>query len=76
MDLLKHDSSLRLIRLLYGLAFSCRQYLAQGMILSISVSALTRVEALVSVFKGSNDSLLADAASYLGAELQRLPRCG
>ena len=76
MDLLKHDSSLRLIRLLYGLAFSCRQYLAQGMILSISVSALTRVEALVSVFKGSNDSLLADAASYLGVELQRLPRCG
>ena len=76
MDLLKHDSSLRLIRLLYGLAFSCRQYLAQGMILSISVSALMRVEALVSVFKGSNDSLLADAASYLGVELQRLPRCG
>ncbi|ONM31074.1 Serine/threonine-protein kinase RUNKEL [Zea mays] len=76
MDLLKHESSLRLIRLLYGLAFSCRQYLAQGMILSISVSALMRVEALVSVFKGSNDSLLADAASYLSAELQRLPRCG
>ena len=35
-----------------------------------------RVEALVSVFKGSNDNFLADAASYLGAELQRLPRCG
>lgn len=76
MDLLKHDSSLRLTRLLYGLGFSCRQYLAQGMILSISVSALMRVEALVSAFKGSNDNFLADAASYLGAELQRLPRCG
>ncbi|OEL26495.1 Serine/threonine-protein kinase RUNKEL [Dichanthelium oligosanthes] len=76
MDSLKHDSCLRLTRLLYGLAFSCRQYLAQGMILSISVSALMRVEALVSAFKGSNDNFLADAASYLGAELQRLPRCG
>nr|CAB3472713.1 unnamed protein product [Digitaria exilis] len=76
MDLLKHDSCLRLTRLLYGLAFSCRQYLAQGMILSLSVSAMMRVEALVSAFKGSSDNLLADAASYLGAELQRLPRCG
>ncbi|KAJ1283149.1 hypothetical protein BS78_03G106800 [Paspalum vaginatum] len=76
MDLLKHGSCLRLTRLIYGLAFSCRQYLAQGMILSLSVSALTRVEALVSAFKGSNDRLLSDAASYLGTELQRLPRCG
>ncbi|WVZ71748.1 hypothetical protein U9M48_020294 [Paspalum notatum var. saurae] len=76
MDLLKHGSCLRLTRLLYGLAFSCRQYLAQGMILSLSVPALMRVEALVSAFKGSNNRLLSDAASYLGTELQRLPRCG
>ncbi|KAL6626484.1 hypothetical protein ACP70R_030210 [Stipagrostis hirtigluma subsp. patula] len=76
LELLKHNNCLLLNRLLYGLAFSCRQYLAQGMILSISVSALMRVEALVSAFKGSNDSRLAEAASYLGAELQRLPRCG
>lgn len=76
LDSLKHGASLQLTRLLYCLAFSCRQYLAQGMILSISVPALMRVEALVSVFKGSHDSSLADAASYLAAELQRLPRCG
>ncbi|BAD81407.1 putative FUSED serine/threonine kinase [Oryza sativa Japonica Group] len=76
LDLLKHGTCLRLTRLLYCLAFSCRQYLAQGMIVSISLSALMRVEALVSAFKGSHDGCLADAASYLGAELQRLPRCG
>uniref|UniRef100_A0ACD5W078 Uncharacterized protein n=1 Tax=Avena sativa TaxID=4498 RepID=A0ACD5W078_AVESA len=76
LDSLKHGASLQLTRLLYGLAFSCRQYLAQGMILSISVPALMRVEALVSVFKGSHDSRLADAALYLADELQRLPRCG
>ncbi|KAF7018134.1 hypothetical protein CFC21_031450 [Triticum aestivum] len=76
LDSLKHGVSLQLTRLLYSLAFSCRQYLAQGMILSISVPALMRVEALVSAFKGSHDSCLADAASYLGAELQRLPCCG
>uniref|UniRef100_J3KYF6 Protein kinase domain-containing protein n=1 Tax=Oryza brachyantha TaxID=4533 RepID=J3KYF6_ORYBR len=76
LDLLKHGTCLRLTRLLYCLAFSCRQYLAQGMIVSISLSALMRVEALVSTFKGSHDGHLADAASYLGAELQRLPRCG
>lgn len=76
LDVLKNDACLRLTRLLYGLAFSCRQYLAQGMILSISVPALMRVEALVLAFKGAHDSRLVDAASYLGAELQRLPRCG
>lgn len=76
LESLKHGAFLQLTRLLYCLAFSCRQYLAQGMILSISVPALMRVEALVSVFKGSHDSCLADAASYLAAELQRLPRCG
>ncbi|KAM0826361.1 hypothetical protein ACQ4PT_068936 [Festuca glaucescens] len=76
LESLKHGASLQLTRLLYGLAFSCRQYLAQGMILSISVPALMRVEVLVSVFKSSDDSRLASAASYLAAELQRLPRCG
>ncbi|XBJ04181.1 hypothetical protein VPH35_023164 [Triticum aestivum] len=75
LDSLKHGVSLQLTRLLYSLAFSCRQYLAQGMILSISVPALMRVEALVLAFKGSHDSCLADAALYLGAELQRLPCC-
>ncbi|KAK3159970.1 hypothetical protein QOZ80_1BG0053560 [Eleusine coracana subsp. coracana] len=76
LELLKHNNCLLLTRLLYGLAFSCRQYLAQGMILSISVSALMRVEGLVSAFKVSNDNHLAEAASCLGTELQRLPRCG
>ncbi|KAF7022240.1 hypothetical protein CFC21_035047 [Triticum aestivum] len=76
LDSLKHGAPLPLTRLLYSLAFSCRQYLTQGMILSISVPALMRVEALVSSFKGSQDSCLADAASCVGAELQRLPRCG
>ena len=76
LDSLKHGAPLPLTRLLYSLAFSCRQYLTQGMILSISVPALMRVEALVSSFKCSQDSCLADAASCVGAELQRLPRCG
>ncbi|XBI57033.1 hypothetical protein VPH35_038514 [Triticum aestivum] len=70
LDSLKHGAPLPLTRLLYSLAFSCRQYLTQGMILPISVPALMRVEALV--------SSLADAASCVGAELQCLPRqrCG
>jgi serine/threonine-protein kinase ULK4 len=76
LELLKHDSCLLLTRLLYGLAFSCRQYLAQGMILSIPVSTLMQVEALVSAFKVSKDSRLAEATTYLGNELQQLPRCG
>jgi serine/threonine-protein kinase ULK4 len=76
LELLKHDSCLLLTHLLYGLAFSCRQYLAQGMILSIPVSTLMQVEALVSAFKVSKDSRLAEATTYLGNELQQLPRCG
>ncbi|XBI94420.1 hypothetical protein VPH35_031058 [Triticum aestivum] len=52
LDSLKHGVSLQLTLLLYCLAFSCRQYLAQGMILSMSVPALMQVEALVSGFQG------------------------
>ncbi|XP_073011436.1 serine/threonine-protein kinase RUNKEL [Typha latifolia] len=75
LESLHHEaSSLQLLRLLYGLAFSCRQYLSQAMILSIPSSAVSRIAAIVSALKSSNFPGVAVAASYLAIELQRLPQ--
>lgn len=70
----KFSSNLVLLRLLYSLVISCRQYLSRGMILSISVTDVRRIEAIVSSLKTSNTSSIAKAASLLSLELQRLPR--
>ncbi|PKA51007.1 Serine/threonine-protein kinase TIO [Apostasia shenzhenica] len=64
-----------LLRLLYALAFSCRQYLSQAMILAISMPDVMRIEALLSDFKNSREPGISEAARILGLELQRLPHC-
>ncbi|GKU85564.1 hypothetical protein SLEP1_g221 [Rubroshorea leprosula] len=71
----KSISHLLLQRMLHALGYSCRQYLSHAMILSISVSEITRLEAIVSELKSSSIPALANVASLVGLELQRLPRC-
>ncbi|XP_058076791.1 serine/threonine-protein kinase RUNKEL [Magnolia sinica] len=68
------DSSLLLLRLLHALGFSCRQYLSQAMILSISIADVTRIETILSDLRSSSIRGIADAASIVWVELQRLPR--
>ncbi|OVA15082.1 Protein kinase domain [Macleaya cordata] len=68
-------SSLLLQRMLHALGYSCRQYMSQAMILSISISEITKIEAIVSSLKTSSIPGVADAAFVVGLELQRLPRC-
>ncbi|XP_040995259.1 serine/threonine-protein kinase RUNKEL-like [Juglans microcarpa x Juglans regia] len=68
-------SHLFVLRMLHALGYSCRQYLSQAMILSISVPEITRIEAIVSELKSSGVPALATAASLVALELQRLPRC-
>ncbi|XP_020596014.1 serine/threonine-protein kinase RUNKEL [Phalaenopsis equestris] len=69
------DSMLKLVRLLYAVAFACKQYLSQAMILSISMPDVMRIEVRLSDLKNSRISMISDAALYLSLELQRLPRC-
>ncbi|GLT59657.1 hypothetical protein SLA2020_324650 [Shorea laevis] len=71
----KGISHLLLQRMLHALGYSCRQYLSHAMILSISALEITRIEAIVSELKGSSIPSLADVASLVGLELQRLRRC-
>ena len=68
-------SCLLVLRVLHALGYSCRQYLSQAMILSISVHEISRVEAIVSELKSSGVPALANAALNVALELQRLPRC-
>ncbi|KAK7827561.1 serine/threonine-protein kinase runkel [Quercus suber] len=67
-------SHLLVLRVLHALGYSCRQYLSQAMILSISVHEISRVEAIVSELKSSGVRALANAALNVALELQRLPR--
>ena len=76
LDALCHGhSGLLLLRLLYALAFSCRQYLSQAMILSISIPEIKRLEVLISDLKSSSVPGVPEAAFSLGLELQCLPHC-
>jgi serine/threonine-protein kinase ULK4 len=76
MQSLNNESSLlELLRIMYSLAFCCRQYLAHAMILSIPKPALTQVETLVSALKRSNLNGVSDAACHLSMELERMPHC-
>ncbi|KAG9129215.1 hypothetical protein Leryth_006477 [Lithospermum erythrorhizon] len=61
-------------RLLHAFCFSCRYYLAQAMILPICIPEIAKIELIVSKIKSSNVQAVADAASRLALELQRLPR--
>ena len=76
LDALCHGhSGLLLPHLLHALAFSCRQYLSQAMILSISIPDIKRIEVLVSDLKSSRVPGVPEAAYSLGFELQRLLCC-
>lgn len=70
----KGTQILILLRILHALGYSCKQYLSHGMILSISVSEISRIEGTISQLKSANIPALAEAASLAASELQRLPR--
>ncbi|PIN14375.1 Serine-threonine protein kinase FUSED [Handroanthus impetiginosus] len=61
-------------RILHALGFSCRQYLLQSMILSICMSDLAKIEAIVSDLRSSSIKNVADASSRVALELQRIHR--
>ncbi|KAK8623851.1 hypothetical protein V6N13_065214 [Hibiscus sabdariffa] len=69
------NSHLLLKRLLHAVGYSCRQYLSHAMILSISAPEITRIQGIVSELKSSGIPGLANVASLVFSELQRLPRC-
>ncbi|XWS14002.1 hypothetical protein CRYUN_Cryun36dG0086900 [Craigia yunnanensis] len=71
----KGISHLLLQRILHAVGYSCRQYLSHAMILSISIPEITRIEGIVSELKSSSIPGLANVASLVLSELQRLPRC-
>lgn len=68
-------SDLLLQRMLHALGYSCRLYLSQAMILSISIQEISRIENAVSELRGSSIPSIAEAAVLVALELQRLPRC-
>lgn len=68
-------SELLVQRILYALGNSCKQYLLHAMILSLSMSEISKLEAIVSEMTSSGITRIANAASLVSMELQRLPRC-
>ncbi|KGN57089.2 serine/threonine-protein kinase RUNKEL [Cucumis sativus] len=62
-------------RMLHSLGYACRQYLAHAMILSLSISEISRIEAIISDIKSSSTPRLANDAMLVAMELQRLHRC-
>lgn len=71
----KGISDVTLRRILQALSYSCRQYSAHGMILSISVTDVSKIEYIVSEVKSSNVPALASAAKQAASELRHFPRC-
>ncbi|KAE8688370.1 1-deoxy-D-xylulose 5-phosphate synthase family protein [Hibiscus syriacus] len=71
----KGISYLILRRILHAVGYSCRQYLAHAMILSISKPEITRIERIVSELKSSSTPGLANVAALVLPELQQLQRC-
>ncbi|KAL3506782.1 hypothetical protein ACH5RR_032164 [Cinchona calisaya] len=65
---------LLLQRILHALGYSCRQYLSYSIILSLNISEILKVEAIVAEIKSSGAPTLADTAFRVAMELQRLPR--
>ncbi|KAL2464102.1 Protein kinase family protein with ARM repeat domain [Forsythia ovata] len=72
--LLQSISHLVVERILHTLGYSCRLYLLHAMILSISTSEISKIEAIVLDLKSSSNQSIADAASCVALELQRVPR--
>lgn len=68
-------SQLLVQRMLHALGYACKLYLSQAMILSISIPEVLKIEAIISEVKSSGVPGLANAASLVAVELQRLPRC-
>ncbi|XP_057538880.1 serine/threonine-protein kinase RUNKEL [Amaranthus tricolor] len=62
-------------RMLHALGYSCRQYFSHAMILSMAVSEVSKIKAIVSEINKSCISTLVSAASVVAIELDRLPRC-
>ncbi|XP_022144479.1 serine/threonine-protein kinase RUNKEL-like [Momordica charantia] len=62
-------------RMLHALGYACRQYLAHAMILSLSLSEISRIEAILSEIKSSGTPSLTNDAVLAAMELQRLHRC-
>lgn len=62
-------------RMLHALGYACKQYLSQAMILSISIPEVSKIESILSDLKSSGIPGLANTASLVAMELQRLPRC-
>ncbi|XP_056856817.1 serine/threonine-protein kinase RUNKEL-like [Raphanus sativus] len=60
-------------RILHCLGYACKQYLSQGMILSISGHDVHKINAIVSEIKNSDFAGLNSVASLVAMELQRLP---
>lgn len=71
----KGISHLLVQRMLHALGYACKLYLSQAMILSISIPEVSKIEAILSELKSSGIPGLANAASLVAVELQRLPRC-
>ncbi|EXB74817.1 Serine/threonine-protein kinase ULK4 [Morus notabilis] len=71
----KGISHLLVQRMLHALGYACKLYLSQAMILSISIPEVSKIEAILSDLKSSGIPGLANAASLVAVELQRLPRC-
>lgn len=67
-------SQVLVLRILQGLAYSCRQYSLHAMILSVSSSEVSKIDGILSAMKNSNVPALASAAKNAASELQRLPR--
>ncbi|XP_042391332.1 serine/threonine-protein kinase RUNKEL-like [Zingiber officinale] len=72
--LVNNAFGIHILRLLYALAFSCRQYLSHALILSIPASAISSIETLLLTLKNSAIPGIHEAVVNLTLELQRLPR--
>lgn len=72
---LSQDSfELPLLRILHAIGYSCRQYLSHAMILSLSVSEISKLEVIVRQLRSSSIPTIANVASVVALELQRMPR--
>ncbi|CAA0834795.1 Protein kinase family protein with ARM repeat domain [Striga hermonthica] len=67
-------SNLVVERVLHAIGFSSRYYVSHTMILSISVSELAKIDAVVSSLRGSSMKNIAEASVKVAMELKRIPR--
>ncbi|KAI4370775.1 hypothetical protein MLD38_019085 [Melastoma candidum] len=68
-------ASLPVQRMVHALGYSCRQYMLHGMILSVSMMEVSRIEGILSDMKNCGEvGALAQAAAQVCSELRRFPR--